>query len=373
MSIIWGVNAWRIILLVLSIGVYTACAQPTTIQVAPATRTLDFKAPRVVYYLAPPGLERGGLNELSAWSNEWTRVVSWQDLKNAARARPGDAIIADVSFLTQAAEEDRRWLRAQFDDGVVIGSVGATLDELARAINTQTIKDPNEEEPPNAAFLYLHVYEFIQAPPQDYPRMQRQYPDATFTRELNPVQGKASASAGRALRRLDDPVEFQDLFSSLNMTIDSIRQARAEFEPPQGFRPLFEITTDKPENHVNYNIQNGVTHLDIFSPSGIGNARIVRASDLAPKEMILNFHLKGLEHLKFSFADQSVEIEIPSHGDHTPRESVPPDSPLYMPVKIFSQGNAFPIENGYVQVELPRAFYESGAREFTIEWIDFYR
>jgi len=149
--------------------------------------------------------------------------------------------------------------------------------------------------------------------------------------------------------------------------------ARVTPTKPTDAAVMFEIISAKPDDRIEYAAQDGGIVFDIYSPSGISSARVKQTAGETPKQITLNFHLRGLEHLKFSFADQSVEIEIPSHGVPTPHESVPPDNPLYMPVKIVSQGDAYPIENGYIQVQLPRAFYDSGAREFTIEWIDFYR
>lgn len=138
--------------------------------------------------------------------------------------------------------------------------------------------------------------------------------------------------------------------------------------------PAFEITVGKSADSITYATQNQRVTFDVHSASGIGSARITQTGGAAPEHITLRLHLRALEHFQFAFDEQRVEIEIPTTGtDHTPRESVPPDSPLYMPVKIFSRGDAYPIEDGYIQIELPRAYFDTGAREFSIEWIDFYR
>lgn len=137
--------------------------------------------------------------------------------------------------------------------------------------------------------------------------------------------------------------------------------------------PMFSIASPADAGTITYTFQDERVWFEILSERGIGSARITQTAGAAPNQITLRLYLKGLEHFKFSFDNQSVEIEIPTSGDHTPRESVEPDSPLYMPVKIVSQDNAYPIQNGYIEIELPRAYYESRAREFSIEWIDFYR
>ncbi len=50
-----------------------------------------------------------------------------------------------------------------------------------------------------------------------------------------------------------------------------------------------------------------------------------------------------------------------------------PDSEYWMPTKIVSVTESVPLVDGYIQVELPKAFYASNADEFSIEWIDFFR
>lgn len=142
---------------------------------------------------------------------------------------------------------------------------------------------------------------------------------------------------------------------------------------PTQVPPVFEFSLAKPADRITYSAQGTSVQFDVYSASGIGDAHITQTAGAAPEQMTLHLHLRALEHFKFSFGDQTVEIEIPTTGAHSLRESVPPDSPLYMPVKIFSRDNAYPIQEGYIQIELPRAYFEAGAREFSIEWIDFYR
>jgi hypothetical protein len=48
-------------------------------------------------------------------------------------------------------------------------------------------------------------------------------------------------------------------------------------------------------------------------------------------------------------------------------------TPLWMPTEIVASNQTIPLADGYFQVQAPRAFIESDATGFAIEWIDFYR
>ncbi|MDL1898787.1 hypothetical protein FBQ82_21295 [Anaerolineae bacterium CFX7] len=138
--------------------------------------------------------------------------------------------------------------------------------------------------------------------------------------------------------------------------------------------PAFQIENANPDDTIAYTASAKQVVFDVTSPRGIGKAHILQTAGAAPEKITLRLHLRALEHFKFSFDAQAVEIEIPSAAaDPTPRVSAPPDSPLYMPVEIISQAKTYPLQTGYIQIELPRAYYQANARAFTIEWIDFYR
>ena len=374
----------RILVLLLALGVsLVACSQPLPQTPSPRP-TVDFDAPRVIYYLAPPDNVRGLLNDAAALANGWTQATSWSQLRSDALTKHPEGIVVDATQLEAMSDDDRKWLRAQFDDGVVVASVAANFDQLARAINTPTLLHENEQPLRDPTQLYLVVYEYLSGTPEDIARSARQYPDASKTRTPGIVTGKTQGGSGRSQGSLDNPQEFQVLFWQLNMTIDSVRQQRAEFNARGEFEPLYEITTDKPETFVSYSIVNGVTYFDVFGPNGIGSAHIVRTRGEMPKQITLRFFLKGLESLKFSYDNTQIQVSVSSSGDHaviesmhqgTSTEEIPLNSTseFWMPTEIVSQNKTIPLQDGYFQVELPRAFFESGAREFEIEWIDFYR
>ncbi len=153
---------------------------------------------------------------------------------------------------------------------------------------------------------------------------------------------------------------------------------------PQQAPPVFEITTAKPQDQVTYTWQDDTAFFDIRSESGIGSARVVRTAGNMPPRIIIRAHLRGLENFTFTFAQDKVEVSIPSSGNHTPilasqhegsTEYIPlnSNSPLWMPTRIVSNNPAIPLNNGYFEMGAPRAFLEGDTREFSIAWIDFYR
>jgi hypothetical protein len=125
--------------------------------------------------------------------------------------------------------------------------------------------------------------------------------------------------------------------------------------------------------------------VDVVSPSGIGDATIRLAPGVKPAKIILRFHLAGLESMTYRYGQTSVAASIASGGDHRVLESVSsgsgaadskpivPISPAWMPVTIVSKDNAYPIQEGYIDVEAPRDFLAGSERQFSFSWVDFYR
>jgi hypothetical protein len=154
--------------------------------------------------------------------------------------------------------------------------------------------------------------------------------------------------------------------------------------PRQIIRPVFEIQATKPEDQVAFTWKDETAYFDIESPDGIGEAYIVRTEGDLPKIIVLRFHLRGLESLQVRFDTHQIQISVSSQSDHTILErarlnqaedesSLTSDSEYWIPIEIISETKAIPLTDGYFQVLLPRAFYAAKPREFSIEWIDFYR
>ncbi|MFN8484556.1 MAG: hypothetical protein U0768_16080 [Anaerolineae bacterium] len=136
---------------------------------------------------------------------------------------------------------------------------------------------------------------------------------------------------------------------------------------------------------VTTTIEGDTAIVDIRSERGIGGATVDLGRQ-AVKRVVLRLHLKGLEELRFQYEDTVIKAALPSHSPPVPRESVAttaaaeapigPNSPYWMKVSLAPQGGAatqIPLASGYIEVEAPAAFFQSGATAFTASWVDFYR
>jgi hypothetical protein len=123
--------------------------------------------------------------------------------------------------------------------------------------------------------------------------------------------------------------------------------------------------------------------LDIESPRGIGSATVELSEKFRPKHLTMRLHLRGLEEFRFSCENRTAIISVASTGRHEVRgralqdgveRSVSPRDRLWMPVR-FSTGETaeIPLRDGWIEVDAPADFLKSGARRFTIEWVDFFR
>lgn len=154
--------------------------------------------------------------------------------------------------------------------------------------------------------------------------------------------------------------------------------------PKQLKPPVFEIQTVKPDDQVAFTWKDEAAYFDIESPDGIGEAYIVRTEGDMPKIAVLRFHLHGLESLQVRFDTHQIQVSLSSESDQTllerarlnqaENESVlTPNSEFWVPLEIVAETKTVPLTDGYFQVLMPRAFYTEKPREFSIEWIDFYR
>lgn len=148
--------------------------------------------------------------------------------------------------------------------------------------------------------------------------------------------------------------------------------------------PIFEITTTKPQDRVDFTWQDNTAYFDIRSPSGIGGARIRRTGGAAPARAVFRAHLAGLEKFTTSFPADRIEISVLSSGGLNPLEAIQrvnstefvplaPDSPDWMPVKIESANPVIPLKEGFFRIDMPGNLAERDTSEFSIEWIDFFR
>lgn len=147
-------------------------------------------------------------------------------------------------------------------------------------------------------------------------------------------------------------------------------------QPPS----LTVITTEGAGTKVAVQLSGDTAVFDITSPSGIGGANVQLSSGEWRRTMRLRFHLSGLEEMVLTYGDTAVTLNI-SSTDSQVRQSVndaPIDnrSPYWMDVSLKNEdGRAgqIPLQNGTIEVTLPRDFHSQNPNSFHVSWIDFYR
>src|SRR5262249_8082713 len=148
----------------------------------------------------------------------------------------------------------------------------------------------------------------------------------------------------------------------------------------------FKITTKRKDDTVEVQAEKDKTRFVIKSPFGISQAVIERDHEKWPDAVALRLHLQGLESFRasngkvtldaaVSIQEGKVKVRLWKGG----KEDAPLDekSPLWTDIRIVGAdgkpAKELPLMDGYVEVALPRAFFEGSPKAITLNWIDFYR
>ncbi|MDZ7361732.1 MAG: hypothetical protein ONB46_13545 [candidate division KSB1 bacterium] len=148
---------------------------------------------------------------------------------------------------------------------------------------------------------------------------------------------------------------------------------------------MLVVTSHKDDVRLQTRVTDGAVLIEIFSESGIGHADFELAAGQTPKRIVMRFYLRGLEELRFAYGETVVTASVSSTGEHGIRQSMSragekpveaktlaSNSPFWMKVRVASRGKT-PLREGYIEAETPEDFLQSGARQASIQWIDFYR
>lgn len=144
----------------------------------------------------------------------------------------------------------------------------------------------------------------------------------------------------------------------------------------------FNVTTKKPEDRIEVNVEKDTLVLDVESRSGIGGATITLAKGRWPTTVTLRLHLGGLESFAVSNGRIKLTGSVLSHSGNTKR--------LYLSevgkegerepgteIKVFdAEGKpikGLPDKCGYFEITLPKALLEGEPKSMELGWIDFYR
>jgi len=146
---------------------------------------------------------------------------------------------------------------------------------------------------------------------------------------------------------------------------------------------MIKVISHQDDARLQTRVTDDDVSIDIFSASGIGQAAFEFVSAQMPKRIIMRFHLRGLEELRFAYGETIVSASIASTGEQgirqsmsrageRPMETLTSSSSFWMKMRVASR-DQIPLREGYIEVEAPEDFFKSGARKASIDWIDFYR
>jgi hypothetical protein len=152
----------------------------------------------------------------------------------------------------------------------------------------------------------------------------------------------------------------------------------------QNREAMVKIISRQDDARLATRLENEAAIIEIFSASGIGAAVFEFIPGLLPPKILLRFHLRGLEELRFAYGETEVKASIASTSDNAIRQSISragekpmemltANSPFWMKLRVASRDQKIPLREGYIEVEAPADFLRSGARQVKIHWIDFYR
>lgn len=148
--------------------------------------------------------------------------------------------------------------------------------------------------------------------------------------------------------------------------------------------PPFKITTKRDNDRVEVKAEKDKGAFSVHSPFGISHAVIERRGEKWPDAVVLRLHLKGLENFQITNVKVKLEASVSSQDGKVRlwkdgKEDSPLDaqSPYWMEIRMVGSdgkpAKAIPLNDGYFQIPLPKAFFEGNPKSITVNWIDFYR
>jgi len=148
---------------------------------------------------------------------------------------------------------------------------------------------------------------------------------------------------------------------------------------------MIKVISQKDDAQIQIAVDHERALIQIFSAGGIGHAGFEITSRELPQHIALRLHLRGLEELRFAYDETVVTVSLSSTGEQDVQQSVSrvgegpvkaqtvtANSEYWMKLRVVSKSK-IPLQDGYIEVEAPKAFLQSGMRQASIHWIDFYR
>jgi len=159
----------------------------------------------------------------------------------------------------------------------------------------------------------------------------------------------------------------------------------ASCSPPEP--AIYDATLKQPDDVATFVTRGDTLWIDVHSPQGIGSLSFPGRCGPEVGALSFRLHLKGLEGLRFAWADSAVRVSVPSSQPETLHEELQAPGPnppraldaaslYWMPVRlrtVSGEAPKVPLENGWFEVDAPRGYLASWRGSFVVEWVDFYR
>ncbi len=148
----------------------------------------------------------------------------------------------------------------------------------------------------------------------------------------------------------------------------------------------FQATSTKTDVDIRSTYADDVVTFLIFNPGGIGDADISLVSGKMPGTIQIRLFVNGLENLELTYDSVKITASVPTAGgpvvERVSKDGVETEidssSPYWVSIQPLPEepGGLFvgePMLPASFLITLPADFYESGAEQFSLNWVDFYR
>ncbi len=148
----------------------------------------------------------------------------------------------------------------------------------------------------------------------------------------------------------------------------------------------YQITAKRPADRVSVQSGDQRVVFTVESPSGIGQAEIVRRDRAWPPSVTIHLALRGLEQFRVKAGDTELGVSVSSHDQGRrvrvwkaadERAALADDDPLLPQVRLLDKEgkptDKGPPEIAAIEIVLPAALLKSQPKTIEFSWIDFYR
>ena len=147
--------------------------------------------------------------------------------------------------------------------------------------------------------------------------------------------------------------------------------------------PVFSVTAKNSDDEIIVQAKENTAVIEIRSPSGIGSAFFKLESGDMPEQIIAQLHLKAMEEFRLISKQTILAASVPSREgiqaqsqrkiSGNSEQVIRSSDPLWLNIKVVPDSQQIPLEDGYIEIILPKAFIQESGGSFEIHWIDFFR